>query len=118
MACAGLYGSAAPLLLIARCVLQTVNHSAPPPCRPHTPPHPSPPSLSPTPSPSKPPRTVHFFAGADKAKRELGWKPEHDFLGDVDDLVAAYKASGRHHKDADFSIDDKILKAVGALARA
>jgi hypothetical protein len=57
---------------------------------------------------------VHFFASSDKAKRELGWKPAHDFLGDVDALVAEYKASGRGAKDVDFAIDDKILAAVKA----
>jgi len=59
-------------------------------------------------------RTVHFFASADKAKRELGWRPAHDFLADADALVAAYKASGRESKELDFAIDDKILAAVGA----
>ncbi|KIZ01034.1 hypothetical protein MNEG_6928 [Monoraphidium neglectum] len=59
-------------------------------------------------------RTVHFFASAEKAKRELGWKPRHDFLADAADLVAAYKASGRQNKDIDFSVDDKILSALRA----
>jgi nucleoside-diphosphate-sugar epimerase len=40
-------------------------------------------------------RTIHFFASSDKAKRELGWKPAHTFLGDVEDLVADYKKLGR-----------------------
>lgn len=61
-------------------------------------------------------RTVHFFASAEKAKRELGWKPKHNFLADCDDLVAAYKASGRQNKDIDFSIDDKILSAMKVAA--
>lgn len=59
-------------------------------------------------------RTVHFFASAEKAKRELGWRPKHDFLKDCDDLVAAYKASGREKKEIDFAVDDKILAAVKA----
>lgn len=59
-------------------------------------------------------RTIHFFASSDKAKRELGWKPQHNFLKDVDALVADYKALARESKDIDFSIDDKILAAVGA----
>lgn len=59
-------------------------------------------------------RTVHFFASAEKAKRELGWRPAHDFLGDVDALVKEYQASGRAAKEVDFSVDDKILKAVAA----
>jgi nucleoside-diphosphate-sugar epimerase len=58
-------------------------------------------------------RAVHFFASADKAKRELGWKPEHDFIKDVNCLVEAYKASGRMDKEIDFVVDDKILAAVG-----
>ena len=59
-------------------------------------------------------RTGHFFANPDKAKRVLGWTCEHDFAGDAAALVAAYKASGRESKDIDFSLDDKILAAVGA----
>jgi hypothetical protein len=77
--------------------------------------------VSPTPTttslptpPNPPPRTVHFFASSEKAKRELGWKPAHNFLADVDALVAEYKASGRQGKDIDFAIDDKILAAVGS----
>ena len=58
-------------------------------------------------------RTAHFFASADKAKRELGWHPEHNFLMDVGELVERYKASGRLEKDIDFSVDDKILASVG-----
>ena len=57
-------------------------------------------------------RTAHFFASVDKAKRVLGWKPEHDFLGDVEQLVADYVASGRLDRDIDFSVDDKILASV------
>jgi hypothetical protein len=61
-------------------------------------------------------RTVHFFASSEKAKRELGWVPRHDFLGDVDQLVREYQKSGRQNKDIDFSIDDKILSAVSMYA--
>jgi hypothetical protein len=32
-------------------------------------------------------------------------------LGDVEDLVQAYKASGREQKDIDFSLDDQIIAA-------
>jgi hypothetical protein len=32
---------------------------------------------------------VHFFASADKAKRVLGWQPQHDFLRDVDQVPPA-----------------------------
>lgn len=61
-------------------------------------------------------RTVHFFASAEKAKRELGWRPAHDFLADCDALVADYKASGRASKEIDFSVDDKILAALKVAA--
>lgn len=59
-------------------------------------------------------RTVHFFASSEKAKRELGWKPQHTFLKDVGALVKEYADSGRVEKEMDFSVDDKILSAVGA----
>jgi nucleoside-diphosphate-sugar epimerase len=59
-------------------------------------------------------RTEHFFASADKAKRELGWKPKHDFLADVGQRVEEYKALGRDKKEGiDFSVDDKVLAALG-----
>ena len=59
---------------------------------------------------------MHCFASAEKAKRELGWKPAHDFMTDVPELVAAYQASGRASKDIDFSVDDKILAALSVAA--
>lgn len=71
-------------------------------------------AVEPTRLPPRRGRTVHFFASAEKAKRELGWRPAHDFLGDVDALVKEYQASGRAAKEVDFSVDDKILKAVAA----
>ena len=55
----------------------------------------------------------HFFTGTDKAKKVLGWQPKHNFLKDIDDLVAAYKQSGRQDKDIDFSLDDQITAAAG-----
>ena len=68
---------------------------------------------APTRAPMRAPyRTVHFFASAEKAKRELGWTPKHDFLRDVGELVAEYEKSGRAGKDIDFSIDDKIIAAM------
>ena len=57
-------------------------------------------------------RTVHFFASADKAKKVLGWRPQHNFLADVQDRLDAYVESGRLNKDVDFSADDKILASV------
>lgn len=59
-------------------------------------------------------RTVHFFASSEKAKRELGWRPAHDFMSDIESLCDDYVASGRGLEDVDFSVDDKILNAVGA----
>ena len=38
---------------------------------------------------------MHFWASAEKAKRELGWQPRHDFLADCPALVRDYLASGR-----------------------
>ncbi|GAB4816663.1 hypothetical protein N2152v2_003709 [Parachlorella kessleri] len=61
-------------------------------------------------------RAVHFFASSDKAKRVLDWKPRHNFLRDVDQLVREFKASGRLEKQPDFSVDDKILAAVEGRA--
>ncbi|KAF8070909.1 CSP41A [Scenedesmus sp. PABB004] len=61
-------------------------------------------------------RTVHFFASSDKAKRELGWAPRHNFLGDVPALVREYTSSGRASKAIDFAVDDKILAAMGVRA--
>lgn len=29
---------------------------------------------------------MHFFASSDKAKRVLGWKPQHTFKGDVEQV--------------------------------
>jgi UDP-glucose 4-epimerase len=58
-------------------------------------------------------RTEHFIASVDKAKRELGWTPAHNFLEDVPELVQAYKSAGYLDADVDFSVDEKILEAVG-----
>jgi len=57
-------------------------------------------------------RTVHFFASADKAKRVLGWKPQHDFLKDVEARLEEYMSSGRLQKDVDFGADDKCIAAA------
>lgn len=58
-------------------------------------------------------RTEHFIASVDKAKRELGWAPAHTFMEDVPELVQVYKDAGYLDADIDFSVDDKILEAVG-----
>jgi len=54
-------------------------------------------------------RAVHFFAGTDKAKLELGWAPQHDLVEDMAGQVALYKDQGRMDKSIDFSVDDMIL---------
>lgn len=61
-------------------------------------------------------RSGHFFASAEKAKRALGWRPRHTFLGDAAERVAAYRASGRDKKELAFPGDDKILAAVKKVA--
>ncbi len=57
-------------------------------------------------------RAVHFFSSVDKAKRVLGWKPEHTFVGDLDERLAEFKASGRLDTDVDFSADDKVIASA------
>lgn len=54
-------------------------------------------------------RAVHFFAGTDKAKLELGWAAQHDLVQDMAEQVAIYKEQGRTEKSIDFSVDDMIL---------
>jgi len=61
-------------------------------------------------------RTGHFAASADKAKVLLGWAPKHSFEEDMKVRLQDYIASGRLNKDIDFSGDEKILRAVGALS--
>lgn len=39
-------------------------------------------------------RTVHFFASADKAKQDLGWKAEHKFAEDLKTQVCPYLRGG------------------------
>jgi dTDP-glucose 4,6-dehydratase len=57
---------------------------------------------------------LRYAIDASKIQRELGWAPKHDFLSDVADRVAEYKALGRDKKEGiDFSVDDKVLAALG-----
>ena len=55
---------------------------------PHVPQPPGPPASAPPAAFSAPPpcSTVHFFASPDKAKRVLGWQPQHNFLKDVEQV--------------------------------
>lgn len=55
---------------------------------------------------------MHFFASADKAKRVLGWKPQHNFTADVPQRLEEYLSSGRLQKDMDFSADDMCIEAA------
>lgn len=57
-------------------------------------------------------RTGHFFAQVEKAKADLGWQPQHDFLSDIKQLVDEYKSSGRLDKQIDFSADDKCIASA------
>jgi nucleoside-diphosphate-sugar epimerase len=54
-------------------------------------------------------RAVHFFASTDKAKRDLGWAPQHSLVQDMKEQVALYKEQGRDRETVDFSVDDMIL---------
>ena len=53
-------------------------------------------------------------SGQSTSSHQRGWQPVHSFLDDVHSLVDAYKASGALDKEVDFSVDEKILEAVGA----
>lgn len=39
---------------------------------------------------------VHFFASADKAKRVLGWQPQHNFMKDVAQVLREGRGWGPH----------------------
>uniref|UniRef100_A0A5B7A383 NAD-dependent epimerase/dehydratase domain-containing protein n=1 Tax=Davidia involucrata TaxID=16924 RepID=A0A5B7A383_DAVIN len=54
-------------------------------------------------------RDQHFFASIDKAKSELGWKPEFDLVGGLADSYKLDYGRGSFRKEADFSTDDMIL---------
>ncbi|PSS03092.1 Chloroplast stem-loop binding protein like [Actinidia chinensis var. chinensis] len=54
-------------------------------------------------------RDQHFFASIDKAKSELGWKPEFDLVGGLADSYNLDFGRGTFRKEADFSTDDMIL---------
>ena len=63
-------------------------------------------------------RPNHFFASAGKARRELGWEPQHTLEADMPALIEDFIASGRLDKEVDFSADDKVLQTVGTVANA
>lgn len=58
-------------------------------------------------------RVQHFFASVNKAMTELNWKPEYDLVSGLkDSFQNDFIVSGRDKAEADFSVDDEILKAV------
>jgi nucleoside-diphosphate-sugar epimerase len=58
-----------------------------------------------------PMRVQHFFAGVEKAQRDLNWQPKFDLIaGLTDSLKNDYLAQGRHQRNIDFTIDNTILK--------
>ncbi|XP_043723901.1 chloroplast stem-loop binding protein of 41 kDa b, chloroplastic isoform X1 [Telopea speciosissima] len=54
-------------------------------------------------------RDQHFFASIEKAKSELGWKPEFDLVDGLADSYNLDFGRGTFRKAADFSTDDIIL---------
>ncbi|KNA14214.1 hypothetical protein SOVF_109010 [Spinacia oleracea] len=54
-------------------------------------------------------RDQHFFASIEKAKKELGWKPEFDLVEGLTDSYNLDFGRGTFRKAADFSTDDMIL---------
>ncbi|GAB4855668.1 Chloroplast stem-loop binding protein of 41 kDa b, chloroplastic [Ancistrocladus abbreviatus] len=56
-------------------------------------------------------RDQHYFASIEKAKSELGWKPEFDLVGGLADSYNLDFGRGTFRKDADFSTDDMIIAA-------
>lgn len=60
-----------------------------------------------------PMRVQHFFAGVNKAMKDLEWAPEFNLVSGLkDSFNNDYLASGRDKNEADFSVDEEILKAV------
>ena len=59
-------------------------------------------------------RLEHFFANVNKAMAHLNWKPEYDLLSGLkDSFQNDYLANGRDQAKVDFSMDEKILSAIG-----
>ncbi|KAG9457734.1 hypothetical protein H6P81_002242 [Aristolochia fimbriata] len=54
-------------------------------------------------------RDQHFFASVEKAKTELGWKPEFGLVEGLADSYGLDFGRGTYRKEADFSTDDMIL---------
>jgi nucleoside-diphosphate-sugar epimerase len=61
-----------------------------------------------------PMRAQHFFCSIEKAKIDLGWKPEYDLIAGLkDSFQKDYLVSGRDRAEIDFSTDDQILSGAG-----
>ena len=59
-------------------------------------------------------RLQHFFTAVDKAMTDLDWEPELDLPEGLETSFSQdYMRSGRHQAEIDFSIDDRILAAIG-----
>ncbi|XP_042488614.1 chloroplast stem-loop binding protein of 41 kDa b, chloroplastic isoform X2 [Macadamia integrifolia] len=54
-------------------------------------------------------RDQHYFASIEKAKGELGWKPEFNLVDGLTDSYSLDFGRGTYRKEADFSTDDMIL---------
>jgi len=59
-------------------------------------------------------RPMHFIASPVSAMLDLGFRPKHDLVADLPDMIALYKSTGRMDKSPDFSLDDEIIKHTGA----
>ncbi len=60
-----------------------------------------------------PMRLQHFFASVNKAINELNWQPEFDLISGLkDSFQNDYLISGRDKAEANFSVDDEILKTL------
>lgn len=59
-------------------------------------------------------RAVHFFASADKAKRVLGWKPQHNFLKDVNQVHLLVPQGCQRSCSAPGTASQHILLGTGA----
>ncbi|HAE05908.1 NAD-dependent epimerase/dehydratase family protein [Richelia intracellularis] len=58
-------------------------------------------------------RVQHFFAGVNKAMKDLKWKPLYDLITGLEDSFENdYLAFGRDKADIDFSIDEEILQSL------
>ncbi|KAM7273994.1 hypothetical protein ACFE04_028658 [Oxalis oulophora] len=55
-------------------------------------------------------RDQHFFASVEKAKHELGWKPEFNLVEGLTDSYNLDFGRGTFRKEADFYTDDMILE--------